>query len=342
MISLQEWVGQLSLFDSPYFSLRAWRLVMRKLFVRSIVAMVLFACASRADAIGWDSNDFLIGGGPSFNNKIGVFDHDLSFKGLLDAGFLGVGGLAFDANGRLVASSFALREVRVYESSGVQVGGFIDEALASSGNLRIAPDGSYIIGQSGTATQGALQFKDSGEFVRQYGDGDMARIAIVASNRLWSGRLGSSSIRTFDVETGTEAQPILVAGLNGVSAISYRPSSDTVIIGNSLTSSLLETDLNGNVVRSFLAPATASFRDIASGPNGDVFASAATSAGEGILQWRSDGTFVREVSVAATLSHAAGLAWAGNVPEPSFVALNLIIGFAISGTRLGRRRFCQR
>src|SRR5687767_9538521 len=88
------------------------------------IAIVVFACADGARAIGWDSDDFLIGGGADFTSRIGVFDHDLTFKGYLDTFFPTVSGMDFDAGGRLVAVGGAVRTVRVYEPSGSIVGGF--------------------------------------------------------------------------------------------------------------------------------------------------------------------------------------------------------------------------
>src|SRR6185436_15497377 len=93
-------------------------------FLPLVIAGVLSISEKHAGAIGWDSDDFLIGGGPNFTTKIGVFDHDLTFKGLLD-NFFGVQGMDFDAAGHLVAASPDSREVRVYDSSGVRVGGFV-------------------------------------------------------------------------------------------------------------------------------------------------------------------------------------------------------------------------
>ena len=66
-----------------------------------------------ARAVGWDSDDFIVLGAPNFSQYIGVFDHDWTFKGYLDSNFLGVRGMDFDAQGRLVAVSYINPEVRV-------------------------------------------------------------------------------------------------------------------------------------------------------------------------------------------------------------------------------------
>src|SRR5438874_364759 len=73
--------------------------------------------AARASAgTGWDNDDFIITGAPNFPDRIGIFDHDFTFKGYLDTNFLGVQGMDFDAAGNLVAiaSLSTNPEVRVY------------------------------------------------------------------------------------------------------------------------------------------------------------------------------------------------------------------------------------
>src|SRR5262245_48005837 len=95
-------------------------------FTLLLVAWFLALGTDRAAlAIGWDSDDFLIGGGPSFTTRIGVFDHDLTFKGFLDSNYATVAGLDFDHFGHLVAvGAQSAQQVRVYDSSGVRIGGF--------------------------------------------------------------------------------------------------------------------------------------------------------------------------------------------------------------------------
>src|SRR5438132_5234480 len=135
-----------------------------------IVALVAIAGLSpRADAVGWDSDDFIITGAPNFPQYIGIFDHDFTFKGYLDTNFLGVAGLDFDAQGRLVADSFLNGEVRVYDPSGVKVGGFTQTSspmLVPASDLKVAPDGNYILG---TFSDGVRVFTPQRTFIRQYG-----------------------------------------------------------------------------------------------------------------------------------------------------------------------------
>lgn len=304
-----------------------------------LILFTLLALPNRAGAIGWDGNDFLIGGGPSFTNKIGVFDHDLTFKGLLDSNFVGVGGMDFDAAGNLVTVSFALNEVRVYNPAGNRIGGFIkqDNSLAASGDLRVMPNGHYLIGQGDQmGAVGARELMADGTPVRQYGDGNMARVVIIGDDRIWSGRFDAPTIRVFDLATGAEGAPFTVPGLSGVYADCYSQSTNTVLFGHPFLGRILETDLSGNVTRTFQGPSQASMVSIVRGTDGDVFG----TTGSAIWHWRADGSFVGSVAPPAAMGGASGIIWAGVVPEPtlSFAAL---VSIAVSGRRtrgcVGRR-----
>jgi hypothetical protein len=92
--------------------------------ILALLLLELLVPARSLHAIGWDGDDFLIGGGPSFTSRIGVFDHDLTYKGDLESDFVGVAGLDFDTAGNLVAVSGISRQVRVYSPAGLHVGGF--------------------------------------------------------------------------------------------------------------------------------------------------------------------------------------------------------------------------
>lgn len=113
------------------------------------VALVLTG-ARRGHAIGWDGDDILMTGygftgDTSKSNRVAVYDHDLTFKGLLDPSFNLGTGLDFNAAGNLVAASHG-GEVRVYESSGARAGGFTNAALGAAVDLKVAPDSTYVVG----------------------------------------------------------------------------------------------------------------------------------------------------------------------------------------------------
>jgi hypothetical protein len=121
-----------------------------------IVVGLALVFPSSVRAIGWDSNDFLISGGPNFPDRIAVFDFDLSFKGYLDTNFLPVSGMDFDAAGHLVAGGgqIGYREVRVYDSSGAKIGRIRQERSSfrlsqrrESRSRRNVPGGHWNIGR---------------------------------------------------------------------------------------------------------------------------------------------------------------------------------------------------
>jgi hypothetical protein len=307
---------------------------MRTLLARTILAgiVTLLAHAPRAHAIGWDSDDFLITGGPQAPSQIGVFDHDLTFKGFLEPGWSRGGGWDFDAAGNFVANSAGHREVRVYSPSGTIVGGFFDNRLAPGGDLRVMPNGDYVVGQSDDfGGVGIMQFHPSGAFVRQIGAGTLPSVDLVG-NQLWAGRLGNPQVRVFDFASGVEQAPLTVTGLSGVQAIHYSASTNTVLFGHSNAGRILETDLSGNVLRIFQGPAGVSIIGITRGPNDNVYG----MTGEAIWQRERDGVFIRAVPGSASLGNVSAIAWAGNVPEPSVGTL-LLMGLAA----LLRRR-CDR
>src|SRR5438552_17422476 len=120
----------------------------RRAAVVFIALVAMAALSPRADAVGWDRDDFIITGAPNFPQYIGIFDHDFTFKGYLDTNFLGVAGLDFDAQGRLVADSNLTGEVRVYDPSGVNVGGLTQanaRMLFPAGDVKVALYGNYIL-----------------------------------------------------------------------------------------------------------------------------------------------------------------------------------------------------
>jgi hypothetical protein len=288
----------------------------------------------KACAIGWDSDDFLIGGGPNFTTRIGVFDHDLTFKGYLDDNFLTVGGMDFDADGHLVAVAQALHEVRVYDSSGARVGGFIriDDLLGTSADLKVAANGDYIIAtQNFGGGDGAREFAPDGTFMRQYGGGWILGAAVVPANHLWTGGVGSSSVNIFDVGNSTQAGTLTIAGMHGDFSSSYSASTKTVLLVDTNGGHIIEVSLSGDVIRSFAPPTLTDLAAAVRGPGGDVFA---TDDNQHVLRWHANGDFVGSASLPANFL-GGGIVWAGAVPEPSLGAIVILIATGMLGR--GRR-----
>jgi WD40 repeat protein len=185
------------------------------------ISLLMLALTDRARAVGWGPTDFLVGGGPG-GSRIGVFDSTLIFKGFLTTSTQAVGGMEFDAAGRLVTvRTFpgTSGEVRVYDSSGVQVGGFVrsNTLLGSPGDLTVAPNGDYIVAtQNYEGGSGARQFAPDGTFVRQLGTGWITGATVVPGNRLWTGGPDFSAINVFDLSTGMQIDSLVIPEVHGV------------------------------------------------------------------------------------------------------------------------------
>ena len=116
----------------------------------------------------WDSDDFIITGGPNFPDRIGIFDHDLTFKGYLETNFLTVGGIDFDAAGNLVATSNQFGDIRVYSPAGDRIGGFMYTPVAGTtgiGLLKVAPNGNYLLGSRRGGSGGVREYRPDGTFI---------------------------------------------------------------------------------------------------------------------------------------------------------------------------------
>lgn len=290
---------------------------MRKSFVRIIIVVcALLALTERARAIGWDSNDFLIGGGPNFTTKIGVFDHDLTFKGFLDNNFGGVQGLDFDHDGHLVAVGAlgSSHLVRVYDSTGAVVGGYSrsDDLLGNPGDIKVVPDGSYAIGTDNTAGgNGVRRFLPDGTFAQQIGSGALRAVAVVPGSRVWASGIGVGEIEIFDLGTGMQTGTVGLVGFSSVRLMAFSATTNTVLVVSQAF--VREFDLQGNLLEMFASPGLDLFSAIR-GANGDVFAT--TGSNQKVLRWHANGDFVGSFTTPVDFG-VVGIVWAGNVPEPT-------------------------
>src|SRR4051812_9846295 len=195
----------------------------------AVGALVFLLISKSVSAVGWDSDDFIVIGAPNFSQYIGIFDHDFTFKGYLDNNFLGVRGMDFDAQGRLVAVSYLNPEVRVYNPDGTRAGGFAQATspmLESGGDLKVAPDGNYVFG---TNANGVKVFTPQGTFVRRYGEGVSQGITFLPGNRLWSGGL-TTTVKIFDTDTGAQVGSFSANGQVNAGSLIYSPITHTVLM----------------------------------------------------------------------------------------------------------------
>ena len=283
-----------------------------------MIALVVATCAAPVRATGWDNDDFIITGAPNFPDRIGIFDHDFTFKGYLDQNFVGVQGMDFDARGRLVALSALNPEVRVYDPSGARVGGFAQTAspmLVPAGDLKVTPDGNYALG---TSENGVRIFSPEGVFVRQYGDGSSPAIAFVPENKLWSGGR-STTVNVFDTDSGALVGTFPIEQQTRASGMQYSPMSNTVLvldIDRDL-GGVFERDLTGGLVRQFHVPVPQTGTNgVTRGPGGHVFGTTDDFFVD-VVDWQPGGTVARTINVYPVQITAANILWAGIVPEPS-------------------------
>jgi WD40 repeat protein len=303
--------------------------------VAAALLAVLF-CTAPARAVGWDRDDFIISGAPNFPDRIGVFDHDFTFKGYLDQSFLGVQGMDFDAAGRLVALSSINPEVRVYDRSGAKVGGFTpgtSPMLVPAGDLKVSPDGNYALG---TGEHGARVFTPQGEFVRQYGDGDSRGIAFVPGGRLWSGGAGTT-VNIFDTSSGAVVDTFTANGQAMSYSMQYSPITNTVLVvdADRDLGGIFERDLTGGLLEEFHVPrAQTTSYSATRGPGGDVFGTTSDLVSQ-VVRWHPDGSVADTHSVYPVDVHQVRILWAGVVPDPGSTTIAVAAGCL---SLLGRRR----
>lgn len=318
---------------------------MRRLFIRTVAALiVLTTCARESRAIGWDKDDFVVTVGTGFITKIAVLDHDLTFKGYLDPDFGIVRGIDFDAAGNLVAAGdHNTPEVRVYSPSGVRIGGFTNtQVLVSPGQLDVAPNGDYLLAagsmdsQPQTITGYALS--PQGAIVHEYRAGGAFGISAIPGGRVWTGRSGMTGVDVFDQDTAQHLGFTPINGVAGINAITYDPSTNTALIATFQSNGVIETDLNGNALRTFTTPENAAIISATRGPDGDVFAAARTSDVNKIFRWHANGDYVSTTTLPPDVNplNPAVIVWAGVVPEPTTSAITLLVVAACLCRRIRR------
>ncbi len=121
-------------------------------------------------------------------------------------------------------------------------------------------------------------------------------------------------MNVYDLQTGSSLGSLPIAGLAGVDSMRFSDSTNTVLIATIQSNAIIETDLSGAVLRTFVPPFSTSFNDVTRGPNGHVFATA--TGDSSVLEWDATGAFIREISTAGATGSAVSIVWAGNVPEP--------------------------
>ncbi|MEM7808122.1 MAG: hypothetical protein AAF561_08435 [Planctomycetota bacterium] len=297
---------------------------------------VLWPAAAVASTVGWDDDDFLISGFDS--NTIGVFDHDLTFKGNLVTGFDRVTGLDFDAAGNLVAVGRGPGQVRVFSPEGMQLSSFVNSDIQSPVDVRVGPSGDYYVGGILSSGFGVMEFTPDGTTGRTF-DTDLfaTSLAVLPGGVLWvSGGSPLDGISVFDISNGNDVGTInFDNGQFNARTMRYSQATETVLMLDSL-SGVFERQINGDFVRSFTADGVSKPVGITRGPNDDVFVT--DEDNNGVYRWRADGTFVGFTPLGGGLDAPVSILWTGNsptvIPEPAAATCCL----AILGLAMLRRR----
>lgn len=297
---------------------------------------VLWPAAAVASTVGWDDDDFLISGFDS--NTIGVFDHDLAFKGNLVTGFDRVTGLDFDAAGNLVAVGRGPGQVRVFSPEGVQLSSFVNSDIQAAGDLRVGPSGDYYVGGVLSSGFGVMEFTPNGTTGRTFDTDPFATsLAALPGGVLWvSGGLAEDGISVFDISNGNDIGTInFDNGQFDARTMRYSQATETVLMLDGL-SGVFERQTDGHFVRSFTANGLERPLGITRGPNRDVFVTDLDD--NGVYRWSADGTFVGFIALGDGLETPVNILWTGNsptvIPEPASATCCL----AILGLATLRRR----
>jgi sugar lactone lactonase YvrE len=293
-------------------------------FIMAAVIVCLVAIdGQRASAVGWDRDDFLIFGAPNFPDSIGVFDQNFGFKGYIFTNWVGLQAMNFDQQGRLVAFNTFTREVRVFDPTGAQVGGFSSNTspmLTSGGDIQVMPDGNYILG---TSADGARVFTPQGTFLRQIGSGDSTSIAVLPGHRLWSGNPGTLTMNVFDTDSGLQTGSFTMDQQTRPTYMNFSTATNTVlsIDRDRDAGGIFERDLSGTLVRQFHIPRPqVTCNGATRGPDGGVFGTTSNFDID-VVAWHPDATVAGTFDVYPATVSAARILWAGTVPEPEAVVV---------------------
>jgi hypothetical protein len=317
----------------------------RVIFFLSALAIVV----SSAAAIGFDNDDFLISSYSA--GTIGVYDRDLTYKGLLEPSFETVLPLAFDLAGNLVAASQNSdtrdAEVRVYDRSGTKLmsRSFANRDLDNPADLDVAPNGNYYV-----ATQfgrGVAEFSRNGEIIASFIDdipAHMGSVAVLPGGLAWGGASPNPSnpeqnfVSIYDPATHDQIGSVpLDHGQKSVSHLEYSRTTNTVLIADYLGNAIVERDTSGNYLRTFTASGYAKPTSVTRGPGGDVFSVIFST--NNLYRWDADGNFLGVTSLADSVTGPSKIVWAGEaVPEPSTIGLGVICVIAM--LRLRARAGC--
>jgi hypothetical protein len=303
--------------------------------------MVAVLSINYASAIGFDRDDFVVTG--FLSNNIVVYDHDLTFKGVLQANVSRPTGLDFDLAGNLVVAIQGQgsidSQVRRYGADGGEVSSFINVDLGDPLDVKVGPNGNYFIGtQDFAGGNGLREFSPSGTTVRQFDPGDYEGVAIIGADVVWGGGGAATDfLNAFRISTGASLGSISFdQDQHSAGSMYFSRSSRSVLITDTNVDTVFERSADGTFIQSLSSPLLSSPFGVTRGPNGDVFV--VDFDDDGVYRWQSDGTYVGFTSL-TLINGPVGIVWAGNiVPEPTCL---MIVWFGVLFLRRPRRHGCS-
>jgi hypothetical protein len=202
--------------------------------------------------------------------------------------------------------------------------------LVSTGDLKVAQDGDYVLG---TTANGVRSFTPQGNFVRQYGDGDSRGVTFVPGGRLWSGG-NSTTVNIFDFGTGDRVGSFtLDQQING-SSMRYSAVTNTVLVvdADRDAGGVFERDLAGHLLHEFHVPQASTYcRDAVRLPGSDVYGTHDVYAPlyPDLIHWGADGTVLEERTIWPREIKTGRILWTGSVPEPATSGLAVAFFFCL-------------
>jgi hypothetical protein len=234
----------------------------------------------------------------------------------------------------------------VFAPNGSAVPGraFDSPDLGSPLDIKVGPAGRYYVGTQDSSNLGGntlQEFSPSGAALRSFGSADYEGVAVLPGRILWGG--GGNGlfgvVHVWDLDTCLLINTIsLDGGQAFATSMHYSRPTNTVLIADVGSNAIYERNLDGSLVRTFVAANMESPGGVTRGPNGDVFAT--DQSDHGVYRWSASGTFLGFTSLSASVNVPVNIIWAGTVPEPTSAVLLVIAALMVD---FGRRRLrCRR
>ncbi|MBV9241345.1 MAG: carboxypeptidase regulatory-like domain-containing protein [Acidobacteria bacterium] len=260
--------------------------------------------------------------------RIAVYDSNLNFKSYIDTSCNGAYGLDAMTNGNVVATCRNSHVVRIYDSTGAVVGGFtsVPNVNSSSADIKVSGAGLLYLAQG---FDNIFEVDQSGNKLRGFGNAgtNYFGVALTSASRMWGNRF-TSTTETFDISTGSgnniapNGSFALDNSQDNMQAMSYSPSTNTVLTTSNGTDVFERNATTGAFVRKFLMSSVpqvggsgfTAFAGVTRGPSGDVYVTTSQNGSNArVARFNgSTGAFISATSISANIGSPANIIWMGN------------------------------